>query len=135
MSPLSGQIAFRSNGMLGGASQTVQVQITKLYDLADGALALRGSSRRLNFGTNSLYISGQDLDPVSGTPNSETKPRPGITLGSLGLLQQLENALGGFQRSQVVGSDSTGAPISISDRLPGDVIARLANDLGGGKGS
>src|ERR1043166_6075834 len=28
VSPLSGQIAFRSNGILGGASQIVQVQIT-----------------------------------------------------------------------------------------------------------
>ena len=129
ISPLSGQIAFRSNGVLASASQTVQVQITKLYDLADGALALRGSSRSLNFGTNSLYISGQDYDPSTGRPDGEAKPRPGVTLGNLGLLQQLENALGSFQRSQIVGSDGTGAPISRSDRLPGDAVARLANEL------
>src|SRR5438132_1826934 len=56
VSPLSGQVTMRSNGTLGGSSQTVQVQVTKVYDLADGALALRGNSRRVDFGVNSFYI-------------------------------------------------------------------------------
>jgi hypothetical protein len=129
VSPLSGQVTMRSNGTLGGSSQTVQVQVTKVYDLADGALALRGNSRRVNFGVNSFYISGLDYDPITGTAVPGAKVRPGITLGSPALLGQVENGLNSSQKSQIVGSDGGGAAISLTDRLPGDVLVRLANDL------
>ena len=129
VSPLSGQVTMRSNGTLGGSSQTVQVQVSKVYDLADGALALRGNSRRVNFSVNSFYISGLDYDPITGTAVPGAKVRPGITLGSPALLGQVENGLNSSQKSQIVGSDGGGAAISLTDRLPGDVLVRLANDL------
>jgi hypothetical protein len=129
VSPLSGQVTMRSNGTLGGSSQTVQVQVTKVYDLADGALALRGNSRRVNFSVNSFYISGLDYDPITGTAVPGAKVRPGMTLGSPALLGQVENGLNSSQKSQIVGSDGGGAAISLTDRLPGDVLVRLANDL------
>ena len=129
VSPLSGQVTMRSNGTLGGSSQTVQVQVTKVYDLADGALALRGNSRRVDFGVNSFYISGLDYDPITGTAVPGAKVRPGMTLGSPALLGQVENGLNSSQKSQIVGSDGGGAAISLTDRLPGDVLGRLANDL------
>lgn len=129
VSPLSAQVVFRSTGNLGNSSQTVQVQVTKIYDLADGALALRGNSRGINLASNSFYISGLDHDPVSGAAIPDAKPRSGITVATSALLGQVENGLNDFQRGRILGSDNNGAAISRNERIPGDALVRFANDL------
>lgn len=129
ISPLSAQVTMRSSGTLRSSSQSVQVQVTKVYDLADGAVALRGNSRGVNVSVNSFSISGFDYDPITGTAVPGAKPLPGMTLGSSALFGQVENGLNSLQRSQIVGSDATGAAISLTDRMPGDVLVRLASDL------
>ena len=128
-SPLSARIIFRSTGTLGSSSQTVQAQVSKNYDLADGAVGLRGNSRSINFAVSSFYISGLDYDPSSNATIPGAKPRAGITVSSATLLGQVENGLNSGQKGQIVGSDNSGAAISLSDRMPGDMVARLANDL------
>lgn len=45
---LGARILLRSLGTISNASQSVQVMISKTYDLADGALALRGKARSIN---------------------------------------------------------------------------------------
>ncbi len=129
MSPLSARIVFRSTGTLGSSSQTVQAQVSKNYDLADGALALRGNSRSINFAVSSFYISGLDYDPSSAATVPGAKPRAGITVNSSTLLGQVANGLNNGQRGQIYGSGNGGTPVSLSERIPADVLVGLANDL------
>ena len=129
VSPLNAQVVVRSTGNLGSSLQTVQAQVTKIYDLGDGALALRGNSRGINFGVNSFYISGLDHDPVGGAVISNAKPRPGITVATSAHLEQVVNGLSDVQRGRIFGSDNSGAAISRSERVPGDALVRFANDL------
>jgi hypothetical protein len=134
-SPLSARIVFRSTGTLASSSQTVQAQVSKNYDLADGALGLRGNSRSVNFAGSSFYMSGLDYDPSNNATIPGAKPRAGITVSSPALLGQVENGLNNGQKGQILGSDNRGAPISLSDRMPGDMLVRLANDLCGAPGA
>ncbi|HUK41921.1 MAG TPA: hypothetical protein VLX11_12770 [Candidatus Acidoferrales bacterium] len=129
LSPLISRIVLRSTGTAGTSSQTVQAQVSKIYDLADGALALRGNSRNTKFAGVPFQISGLDYDSSKNAPVLGSRPRAGITVDSTILLNLLENSLSSGQRSQVSGNDGRGAGISLSDRIPGDALDRFARDL------
>jgi Tfp pilus assembly protein PilX len=129
VSPLSARIVLRSTGTARSSSQTVQAQVSKIYDLADAALGLRGNSRSINFAVGSFQISGLDYDPSKGAPIPGAKPRAGITIDSAALFGQLENGLNGAQRGQISGGGRSGATISLSERIPGESLARFASDL------
>ena len=49
VTPLTAKIVIRSTGASGISSQTVQAQITKAYDLADGAIGTPGSGNECQF--------------------------------------------------------------------------------------
>src|SRR5438093_1016768 len=51
---LVARIVVRSTGAVNNSSQVVQAQITKTYDLANGAISLRKSANRVNFAGNPL---------------------------------------------------------------------------------
>ncbi len=127
--PLDVQVVARSTGSVGQASQTVQAQLTKAYDLTDAAVALRGNSRGVNFSGNSFFISGTDFDPTVGAPVSGAPSRLAISLSSESLNAQVESGLSASQRSNIVGGILDGAAIDRSDKMPGSMIARLAADL------
>ena len=129
VSALSGQVILRSTGTAGASSHTVQAQVTKIYDLADAALVLRGNSRGVNFTGDSFYLSGFDYDPTTGAAVAGAKARLGITTGNAALLSQIGNNLAPLQRNLIVGSDENGAAISVSTRMEVDTLAAFANDL------
>ena len=60
--PLAARIVVRSVGTTGTSSHTVQARLTKTYDLADGAVALRGNAAGVNFSGTGIFISGADHD-------------------------------------------------------------------------
>src|SRR5262249_52060670 len=64
--PLAARIVARSLGNAGTSSQAIQALLRKNYDLADGALVLRGAAARINLSSGGLSISGADHDPANG---------------------------------------------------------------------
>jgi Tfp pilus assembly protein PilX len=128
-SPLASRVVYRSNGTVRAATQTVQVQVTKSYDLSDAALVLRGSGKATQFSSGSFMISGLDYDPVSRAPLTDAKQRPAISAGSAALLRQIQDALNPSQTALLSGSDGAGASLSLSDRLSADAILQLASAI------
>jgi hypothetical protein len=127
ITPLAAKIIVRSTGVSGTSSQTVQALVTKAYDLADGAIGLRGTVTSVNFNGNSFFISGFDYDPSSG-PVADAKPRAAISASSAALRAQIGTALTALQTGKVLGGESNTA-ISQSDFIPSDLMTRLGDDL------
>jgi Tfp pilus assembly protein PilX len=127
--PLSARVVLRSVGSAHNASQVVHARVAKTYDLADGAIALRGNTRNINFTGASFSISGLDHDLITSEPVSDSRPRAGITVETPAVLKELESALDNAQRRNITGDDGSGAVIAASHRIPPNDIARLANDL------
>jgi hypothetical protein len=127
--PLSARVALRSVGTAGNATQSVDARVVKTYDLADAAVVLRGNARSINF-TGSLFsIAGVDHDLISGMPIANSRARAAITVGSAGVLNQVDGALDTVQRRNIAGDDGNGGAIAVSQSLPATDIARIANDL------
>jgi hypothetical protein len=127
--PLSAEVVLRAEGRAQSASQVVQARITKTYDLADGAVALRGNSRGVNFSGSLFSISGHDHDLASGAPIIGSRSRSGISVGASAVLNQLNSALNHEQEQNIAGDDGHGAVIAASDYLSADDAARMASDL------
>jgi hypothetical protein len=128
-SPLNVSVVLRSVGSAHNASQAVHARVTKTYDLADGAVALRGNARGINFAGSSFMISGLDHDLISGGPLVGFRPRAGITAAAIAVLNQVDGALDHVQRGNIAGDDGNGAAIAASDRIPADDVARIASEL------
>src|SRR5919109_2268804 len=80
ISPLSARIVVRSTGEVRNSSHVIQSQIIKTYDLADGAVSLRGNASRVGFAGNSFLLSGIDHNPATAQAVSASKPRPAISV-------------------------------------------------------
>ena len=128
VTPLTAKIIIRSTGVSGTASQTVQAQVTKTYDLADGAIGLRGEGTSVGFSGNSFFVSGFDYDPLSGGSIAGAKPRPAISASNTALQTQIDAALATLQTGNVIGGKNNSA-ISQSEFIPSHVVARLGDDL------
>ena len=128
VTPLAAKIIVRSTGASGTSSQTVQALVTKAYDLADGAIGLRGAGSSVNFNGNSFFVSGFDHDPSSGGPVPGATPRSAISASSAALREQIDTALDPAQTGNVIGGRNNSA-ISQSDFVPSDVVTRLGDDL------
>jgi hypothetical protein len=128
VTPLTAKIIIRSTGVSGIASQTVQAQVTKTYDLADGAIGLRGEGTSVGFSGNSFFISGFDYDPLTGGPVPGAKPRSAISASSAALREQIDTALATAQTGNVIGGENNSA-ISQSDLVPSHAVTRLGEDL------
>jgi hypothetical protein len=130
LTPLRSQVDVRSVGKLAGASQLIHARIDKSYELADAALALRGHSRGVHFAGDSFWISGHENDPAAGMPISGRKPRPGVSVSSPVSALEIARSLAPIQSGNIIGLDA-GPGIAASDRLPADMVERLAADLCG----
>ncbi len=128
VTPLTAKIVIRSTGVAGTFAQVIQAQITKAYDLADAAIALRGEGTSVDFGDNSFLVSGFDHDPVTGGAAPGTKPRSAISASSAPLRLQANAALANLKAGNVIGGEN-GAAISDSDLVPSHMVTRLADDL------
>jgi Tfp pilus assembly protein PilX len=128
VTPLTAKIVIRSTGASGISSQTVQAQVTKVYDLADGAIALRGAETSVSLSGSTFFISGFDSDPVNGAPVAGAKPRSAISTSSPALRAQIDAALPTLKSVNVIGGENIPA-ISQSDLIPSPIITQLGDDL------
>jgi len=126
--PLVAKIVVRSTGTAGTATHLLQSQLTKTYDLADGAVALRGNGSRANLNGTGFVISGVDHDPATASAVPDAKARPGITVSGDALRGAVVDGLDASQQSNIVGTGGTPAIVRSSD-VPGAALAQLANDL------
>ena len=126
---LVARIVVRSTGAVGSSSQVVQAQVTKTYDLADGAVSLRGSANRVNFAGNPLLISGVDYDPATGQAVAGSKARPAISVPDEILQGLVEQGLSENQQSGNVGSGGGTSAIAESDFMPASAVVRFADGL------
>ncbi|MDP2606876.1 MAG: hypothetical protein Q8S00_30430 [Deltaproteobacteria bacterium] len=126
---LSAKIVVRSTGRVGTSTHQLQAQLTKTYDLADGAVGLRGSATRVGFSGNSFLISGADHDPVTAAPVAGTRSRPAITVSSDTLRNALVAGLDASQQSNIVGAGGATPDITKSSHIPGSAVTQFADDL------
>ena len=131
VTPLVAKIPIRSTGAARTSTQTVRAQATKTYDLADSAMALRGSANRVAFSGNGYFVSGLDHDPASGELVPSSKPRLAISVSDDALRGMVEAELAGMQESSVVGGGAGESAIARSDFMPASAIAALADELCG----
>jgi hypothetical protein len=122
------KIVVRSTGTAGTATHLLQSQLTKTYDLADGAVALRGNGSRANLNGTGFVISGIDHDPATASAVPDAKPRPGIAVPGDELRRVVVDGLDASQQSNIVGTGGTPAIVRSND-IPGAALAQLANDL------
>ncbi len=126
--PLVAKIVVRSTGTVGTATHLLQSQLTKTYDLADGAVALRGNAGRASLSGTGFVISGIDHDPATASAVPDVKPRPGITVPGDALRRIVVDGLDASQQSNIDGRGGTPAIVQSSD-VPGAAMSQLANDL------
>jgi hypothetical protein len=126
---LVARIVVRSTGAVGNSSQVVQAQVTKTYDLADGAVSLRGSANRVNFAGTPLLISGVDYDAATGQAVAGSKARPAISVPDEILQGLVEQGLSENQQSGNVGSGGGMSAIAESDLIPASAVIRFADGL------
>lgn len=127
--PLTARVVVRSVGTAGSSSHVLQAQQSKTYDLADGALVLRGNAARIDLNPTGIFISGIDHDPANGTPLSAAKSRNAISVADDTVRDLLLQALGNPPQAGVLDSASDVPAIALSGYLPASVVSQLANDL------
>jgi Tfp pilus assembly protein PilX len=128
VTPLTAKIVIRSTGVSGTSSQAVQALIAKTYDLADGAIALRGAETSVGLSGNSFFVSGFDYDPVGGNTIEGAKPRSAISTSSAALRTQVEAELATVPTGNVIGGENNN-PVSESEFLPSAMVTQLGDDL------
>jgi len=127
-SPLKAQIVVRSVGTLGPSSHTLQAQLTKSYDLADSAIALRGNPAGVNLSGSEILISGIDRDPSTGLGVAGASARAGISAVGQSMIDLVNQAAVTISPSSI-DSASSAPPIAQSEHLPASVVTQLASDL------
>ena len=127
--PLTARVAARSVGTIGPSSHVLEALLTKTYDLADGALALRGAAARVNISGSGLFISGTDHDPANGNPLTAAKPRSAISVSDSTMNNLVMGALGNPPPVGILDSANDVQAVALSDYLSGTAITQLANDL------
>ena len=125
VAPLTAKIVIRSTGASGKSAQVVQAQITKGYDLADAAIALRGEGGSVAFTNRSFLISGFDHDPITGGAVAGAKPRSAISVSRTELELQANAELAKLNTGNIFGA----VAVSHSDLVPSDIVTRLADEL------
>ena len=127
--PLTARVAARSVGTIGPSSHVLEALLTKTYDLADGALALRGAAARVNISGSGLFISGTDHDPANGNPLTAAKSRSAISVSDSTMNDLVMGALGNPPPVGILDSANDVQAVALSDYLSGTAITQLANDL------
>ena len=125
--PLAARIILRSTGGSRGAQHVLQAQLTKSYDLADAAVALRGNGAAVNLSADGIFISGADHDATTGNPVAGAKSRISVSTADErveGLVTQAVDA-----RPGVLESSAETPAVATSSYLDAAWVGRLASDL------
>lgn len=129
LSPLSAKIVIRSTSAIRGSAHTIQAEVTKSFDLSDGAIGLRGEGSRITFDGGSLLADGRDYDPATGEVVPGVPAHAAITVSEDALKERIENDLVNLETAELVGELGNPSGISRSDLLPPNIITALANEL------
>ena len=127
--PLTAKIVVRSVGSIGSSSHTLQAQLTKSYDLVDGAIGLRGHASQISLVGAEILISGIDHDPTNGNPVPSAKPRAAVTSGDDSLSALVEQAVAALPQGSLESGGTT--TTMASEYLPSASVSQLANSLCG----
>jgi hypothetical protein len=128
--PLSAKIVVRSTGINGSSSHIVEARLTKIYDLADGAVGLRGNASEVNLSGGAVSISGRDHDWVTGKPLPTAKPRAALSVGDDSLRALVEQAAANLPQGSI--ENGTNAPVTATgEYLPTTTVSQLAASLCG----
>jgi len=128
--PLSAKVLVRSTGSIGSSAHTVESQLRKSYDLADGALGLRGNGSQVALSGGAILMSGLDHDPVSGSIDTTAKPRAAVTAGDDSLLGLVNVAASGLPAGSLE-SGANNPASATSEYLPPAALNQLASSLCG----
>lgn len=131
VTPLTAKVVVRSTGTAGTSSHVLQARLTKTYDLADGAVALRGNPRSVRFTGNSFLVSGADHDPATATPIAGTKNRSAITVSSDALWDAVSAGVDPGQQAHIIGAGPGAPSVAKNNYLPSSTVTEMANDLCG----
>lgn len=126
---LTARVVLRSIGTSHGAQQVLQAQLTKSYDLADAALALRGNGAGVNLSASSIWISGADHDVATTNPIPQSRARDTVSTGEDRLRDLVLSALGDPPRDGVLDSGPGMAQVATSDYLPAAFVSQIASTL------
>jgi hypothetical protein len=129
VSALASKTVVRSTGRFNVSTQIIQAQLTKAFQLADAALALRGNVIQTNFSGSTFTISGLDHDPTSGQRIDNARSYPAMSVSQAELKSQIESNLSQSQQANIAGTDRSGAKIGISEVLPVQTISQLSASL------
>jgi hypothetical protein len=128
--PLSAKIVVRSTGIKGSSSHIVEARLTKTYDLADGAIGLRGNASEVNLSGGAVSISGRDHDWVTGKPLPTAKPRAALSAGDDSLRELVEQAAANLPQGSL--ENGTNAPVTATgEYLPTTTVSQFAASLCG----
>jgi PilX N-terminal len=125
------RMTVEATGNIGTASKTLQAFVTKVYDVSDGAITMRGNEAHSEFEGNSFLIDGRDYDYLTGEPTSAS-PQVGISVPKNSNLDDvIKNALSSQQKDNVQGLGGTSSVPSIgeSETLSSSTITAIANTL------
>jgi hypothetical protein len=125
------RMTVEATGNIGTASKTLQAFVTKVYDVSDGAITMRGNEAHSEFEGNSFLIDGRDYDHLTGDPTS-VSPQLGISVPKNSNLDDvIKNALSSQQKDNVQGLGATSSVPSIgeSETLSSTTITAVANAL------
>jgi hypothetical protein len=125
---LSAKLVVHSVGTLGSASHTIQAQLTKSYDLADGAIGLRGNGAQVILNGGALTVSGLDHDPITGLPLANAKARPAISAGDESLRALVDAASASLPPGSLE-TDGVVTPVATSEYLPASIVGQLADNI------
>jgi Tfp pilus assembly protein PilX len=124
------RITIESTGKIGTASKRLQAFVTKVYDLSDAAISIRGNEAHSNFTGNAFLVDGRDYDHLTGNLTT-VAPELGITVPTSGLESVVESALSSSQLDNIkgIGGTSTEPSVGVSQLLPSSTITSLANSI------
>jgi hypothetical protein len=125
---LSAKLVVRSVGTLGSSAHTIQAQLTKSYDLADGAVGLRGHGAQVIFKGDAITVSGLDHNPATGVALAKAKPRTAISAGDESLRGLVDQAAANLPLGSLDSGGVT-APVASSAYLPASIVGQFANGL------
>jgi hypothetical protein len=125
--PLAARMTVHSTGTSHGAQNVIHAQLTKSYDLADAALALRGNAAQISLNADAIFISGADHDPATG---SATGAKALSSVSAADAMRALVlGALGTPPRQGLLDGTADMPATATSGYLPAGLITQLATDL------
>lgn len=120
-------VNVESEGTVGTSKAKIQALLRKTYELADGALSVRGDADT-NLSGTSFTLDGRDYN-TTGTLKAGAKAAYGFSTETSSLDAEATSQVAANQESSIVGKGGTTPNIEQSDLFPQSEMTQLATDL------